>query len=187
MEKDKVLKNLSDLSNVLEELGLTWWCEAGTCLGIYRNHRFIPWDQDVDVGLLAEEIDTTDKLLEFFKIAIDNGFRIYHTFGTLKNGFELCLIKRGIKNDVFWFYKNGKIRWHSAWKNGGRDLEKDQIIYEYPAKIIEKRKKDYFKGIKIFLPKKTETYLETKYGTDWRIPTRKWNWATSPRNKRDKA
>lgn len=183
MEENKVLDNLKDLSEVLEELELDWWCEAGTCLGIYRNNRFIPWDKDVDVGILSEEIDTTEKLLKLFKVALKNGFRIYHTFGTLDNGFELCLIKRGIKNDLFWFYKDGKKRWHSAWKHGGKVIERDQIVYEYPAKIIENRKKRDFKGVEIYLPKDTETYLETKYGKNWREPTRKWNWADSPRNK----
>lgn len=180
--KGDLFKNLKEMSEILDRLFGFWWLEAGTCLGIYRDNKLIPWDKDIDFGILAEDISTKEMLFFLFDIALYEDFRIYHTFGYLDNGFEVSFVKRGIKVDLFWFYKDGDIRWHSAWKNGGKNGLEDQLKYEYPAEVIEERKKIEFKGEEFYLPKNTERYLKIKYGKDWKKPKKKWNWATSPKN-----
>jgi len=182
MKEKDVIKNINEIAEILDEMKCHWWLEAGTCLGLYRDNEFIPWDKDIDFGILAENISSKEELLYLFGRALEKDFRIYHTFGYLENGFEVAFFKRGIKVDIFWFYKDKDIRWHSAWKNGGRNGLKDQLKYEYPAEIIENRKEFKFKGHKFYLPKETIKYLKTKYGEDWETPKKRWNWATSPKN-----
>lgn len=55
---------LKDFVSVCEENNLKYFALAGTTLGALRHGGFIPWDDDIDVGLLREDYD---KVLEIFK------------------------------------------------------------------------------------------------------------------------
>lgn len=35
--------------------GKKWWLSAGTLLGIYRDNKFIPYDTDIDIGMIGDE------------------------------------------------------------------------------------------------------------------------------------
>src|SRR3989339_381415 len=137
MDKQKALQNLIDLKKIFFVLNIPFWLEAGTCLGAIREKGFIGHDEDIDVGIYSESISETVELTSLFFHLIESGFRLYHTFGTLDNGFEVAVWRDGIKIDIFWFYPDKDKRIHSAWLNGGRNGLSDQLIYEYPAEIIE--------------------------------------------------
>ncbi len=55
------LSILHDFMEVCERYDLEWFALAGTVLGAVRHQGFIPWDDDIDVGLPAEDLE---KLLE---------------------------------------------------------------------------------------------------------------------------
>ena len=65
MEFDVALKRLQrtelEILNVLadfcEEHDIQWFIDSGTVLGARRHGGFIPWDDDVDVGMLREHYD----------------------------------------------------------------------------------------------------------------------------------
>jgi len=49
------LDMLRSIDEVCRELGISYWLDSGTCLGAVRHKGFIPWDDDIDVGMSYEE------------------------------------------------------------------------------------------------------------------------------------
>lgn len=51
------LELLKEFNRVCEELDIQYFLSYGTALGALRHKGFIPWDDNVDVGMLREEFD----------------------------------------------------------------------------------------------------------------------------------
>lgn len=49
------LEILNDFINVCEKYQLTYFAVYGTAIGAVRHQGFIPWDDDIDVGMLRED------------------------------------------------------------------------------------------------------------------------------------
>ena len=47
----EILKRIADLC---EELGIRYYLLAGTLIGAVRHQGFIPWDDDMDIGMTWE-------------------------------------------------------------------------------------------------------------------------------------
>ena len=184
MNKLKALEITKEVSAILYALDIDHWVDAGTCLGFYREGDFIEHDNDVDFGILAEDCKDVGDLLSLFGAFLERGFRIYHTFGTIDKGFEIALWKDGIKVDLFWYYLVGDKRWHGAWRNGGRNGDDDLIKLVFDRKffdIEDRREATKVLNHHFQLPLFTEEYLIARYGEDWRVPDKRWDWATSPK------
>lgn len=48
---------LREFDALCKEQGLAYWLDFGTLIGAIRHEGFIPWDDDVDVGMLREDVD----------------------------------------------------------------------------------------------------------------------------------
>ncbi len=59
---------LTFFDNVCKKYGLEYWLDYGTLLGAIRHRDFIPWDDDLDVGMMRKDIL---KLAEVFQSEID--------------------------------------------------------------------------------------------------------------------
>ncbi len=55
---------LKMFDEICEKHGLTYWAIAGTLLGAIRHKGFIPWDDDVDVGMLRPDIYKLEKIIK---------------------------------------------------------------------------------------------------------------------------
>ena len=51
------LKMLEDFINSCEKHNLTYFMVYGTAIGAIRHQGFIPWDDDIDVGMLRKDYD----------------------------------------------------------------------------------------------------------------------------------
>lgn len=54
---------LKELDYVCKKCGLTYWLEYGTLIGAMRHKGYIPWDDDIDTGMIREDYN---KLIEVF-------------------------------------------------------------------------------------------------------------------------
>ena len=45
------------LKQYCDEINVNFWLRGGTCLGAYRHKGFIPWDDDVDLGMIRTDFE----------------------------------------------------------------------------------------------------------------------------------
>ena len=171
-------KLLYDVTMELEKTGVSYWLEGGTLLGIIRENRLLPWDNDMDISMYIKDcwklIKVAIKL--FFK-----GYRISTRFynrnlGPFKKG-EMRIIK--VRNYEKYF-KKGEVMLDIFLK---RKVEKDYfwtvgikspVLKSSPAKYYDELDWTDFDGKKYMISKDYEGYLTYRYG-DWKTPVKVWN------------
>ena len=55
-------KLLSRFDSLCAEHGLRYWMVGGTLLGAVRHGGFIPWDDDIDLGMMRDDIERLRKI-----------------------------------------------------------------------------------------------------------------------------
>ena len=76
------LQMLKDFDMVCAEQGLTYAIDGGTCLGAVRHGGFIPWDDDIDLGMPIDDFrrlariadDVLPEGMSFHSSETDEGF-----------------------------------------------------------------------------------------------------------------
>ena len=112
--QEKLVPMLKAFHEFCVKHGLRYYISGGTCLGAVRHQGFIPWDDDIDVGMPRVdynrfiELSKTEKLAEHYVVEkpLDNEdyvyafIKIYDTTTTLVENTANRL-KRGVFLDVF--------------------------------------------------------------------------------------
>lgn len=60
----KLLEVLIELDRVLKENNLSYFLIGGSVLGAVRHKGFIPWDDDIDIGLYRKDFEKMEKIIK---------------------------------------------------------------------------------------------------------------------------
>ena len=169
-------KMLHDVTTIFEKHGIRYWLDFGTLLGIVREGRILPWDDDMDISIFEEDRQKVyDIVLPEIKKLNYRTYSRYHNINDdiLKNGdFRAFRVRnyrwkffRGyVKIDIFVMYKNKE---HYYWYEYGNK-------HRLPCSILNEFDKIEFKGKMYNIPKDYDKYLSYHYG-DWREPLPDYN------------
>ncbi|MCX6194269.1 MAG: LicD family protein [Cytophagales bacterium] len=82
--QSRMLEILIDIDSICIKNGINYWITSGTLLGAYRKGEFIPWDDDIDVHILHQDVPKLKQILcSDFK-----GKYIWHDNITDKNFYK---------------------------------------------------------------------------------------------------
>ena len=169
---------LERVAKIFSECDITYWLEGGTLLGIRREDRLLPWDDDIDVSMM---VDQSSKLPKLYK--------------ALKNANYRVKLRHFEQNDIP--FKKGNLRMIKIRERKFFGLLKGpvclDVFIKYPfegnsyweiankkKKVPSKFYKDFntinFKGYNYLIPKLTDDYLTYRYG-EWQNPVKDWDTA----------
>jgi fukutin len=168
-KKQQIYKDiLIRTKRACDKLNIKCFLSSGTCLGYFREGKFIDYDYDVDIGIFYEDWNP-----DIVNAMTEEGFVLYRVWGSLHNGMELSFYLPGTsigmhaKIDIFLHYrdkgKKGTVSWYS---------------YSPTKKKIQYRVSDFelrsvkFMGTNVYVPYPTLKYIEEHYGSDWMVPKR---------------
>jgi len=143
---------LLDIKEIFDAAGVPFWLWGGTLLGIYRDKGLMPWDEDIDLAVYAEDVEKISRCNDKF---MERGLEL----GTDTN--EMVLYRDGEHADLDLFRRSGGKR---IGLNGS---------YEFDISSFETPNWVEFLGKSWRIFADPERWLQYMYGPDWRIPQSK--------------
>ena len=173
---------LSKFSELCHENQIVFWLDFGTLLGAWREHDFIEHDYDIDLGVMFEDRDKLQHVLE------NGGFSLIREFKVIKDniliGAEQTYSFKSVMVDIFYYHKikDDKIMLNSFTpilddNNFKGRAEIKEIIMPYFG-----FDKYLFKGISVYIPRDTPNYLAYYYGNNYMVPDPNYDYKKIMRN-----
>ncbi len=157
-----------DVHQILVNNGIKYWIEAGTLLGAVRNTGIIPWDDDLDIGIMQKDVRKLKALEKHLKKC---GYSLVKHW----LGYKICYAKRpNIEGFDYSFpfldvisYKEvkekGKVILEPSLKTVRKTWPKEWFVKSEVFPLVEYDFGDFF----VLGPKEHSQFLERMYGKDW--------------------
>jgi lipopolysaccharide cholinephosphotransferase len=92
-------KVLFAFDRLCKENGLRYWLWGGTLLGAVRHGGFIPWDDDIDVGMMPDDFD---RFIQILSALPQDGKIQYYFLVESKVRYNTIMVSiKYIENDIF--------------------------------------------------------------------------------------
>lgn len=176
---EKSLRLLERATTFLEKYNIPYWLEGGTLLGIIRENRLLPWDNDLDISIRSEDFDRLRRILpKFFYRGMIAKVREYKIDDPPFQKGEVRLIKVYATKYLFFktplvldIFVKKKLDDQYYWVVGVKRRAKKAV----PARFYDELTTVQFNHKTYSIPKLTDEYLTYRYG-DWRTPVKTWNY-----------
>lgn len=124
-----MLEIVDEFDRVCRENGIKYFLSGGSAIGAMRHGGFIPWDDDVDIGICREEYE------KFLKCVNQLDERFYLQCEDTDSNYPLVVPKIRMKNTKFVCAD------YAGNDNIGQELSIDLVIYDTVPNDAEIRKK----------------------------------------------
>ena len=149
---------LKELIKACDSAGIDYWLDFGTLLGAKRHGKFIPWDDDVDVSIISNDMP---KLAAIAERVFPEGFEFVPSNEIARLKYD------GITVDIFPYNDNGDrlktCHFSFAFPHHSRSIPKDIV---FPVAKMN------FNDIEVKVPRETDTYLRFQFGDYEKLPRR---------------
>lgn len=144
--KDRQIAILDVVDAFCRENNINYWLDSGTLLGAIRHGGYIPWDDDIDIGMLRPDYDRFLAIFNMFNkqyqvFSVENNTNFPYPFGKVLDTHTVLYepnergVKLSINIDVF------------VYDNAPEDNKLVERMY---------RKRDFYNKIYHFLLYKTK-------------------------------
>lgn len=129
------LEILKEIKRVCDKNSIKYFLTAGTLLGAVRHKGFIPWDDDLDVGMLKEDYD---KFCEIAPKELDEKYYFQNWHNDKTFSLEIGKVRK--KNTVYVEAKSN---------NPNVGIFVDVIVYSNAPENVTEREKSWAKMLNI--------------------------------------
>lgn len=171
---------LRKVSALFGRHGIRFCIDGGTLLGIVREGRLLPWDNDLDFFVPADQAPHILKLrwhllLLGCKLKCSD---VLETTGPMPKGgariYKIKLLRRidgqRIVIDLIFKYPDAT---HFHWLVGSNP----HVHKKVARRFYDTLETISYEGATLPVPSDVESYLTERYG-DWRTPKKEWNFKT---------
>lgn len=154
MDKVIALEAMKVSISILSKYNVKPFLMWGTLLGAIREHGFIPHDTDVDMGIKVEDVNSLERAIP----------ELY------SNEFKICRYKKGY---IYSFIYKGVICDFDVIRKAffPYSLNFAFVLEQlFPKRFFLSLDKICFCGLDVYVPHNPESFLECRYGKDWRVP-----------------
>ncbi len=158
-EVDDLYLLMYQFNNICKNFNIEYFIIGGTLLGSYRHSGLMPWDDDIDIGILDKyqtilESNLFLQYLDKLNIYISKPNEIFFGYKLfIKNTnypFIDIFIFSEIKNKITFKYENARVMWENEY------FYKNEL---YPLKKYK------FGNLSLTGPANAKKYLSRAYGT----------------------
>ena len=164
---NKLKDLLIRLINIFDKINIKWWADGGTLLGLIRNEGIIPWDDDVDIGMLLSEEYIIYDNINLFNI---NGLRIrrnrtnaYWQIDLMTNNNKL----NEIHIDLFLYENIDNILYNTDKRFTMPNINSGHCNISYPYNNLFPLIKKKFYDFELNCPIKYDSILCNSLGNDY--------------------
>jgi len=172
---DIALEILKEVTDVLDENSIEYWLEGGTLLGVVRENRLLPWDNDMDISIkedyydkfieILPQLNKLNRSVRVRKFTKDNEpFKKGISRIVKVRNKKMYFFRGEVTLDIFIKFKKDD---EYFWQVGEKKKSVPSYFYD---ELIEYA----FDGKQYLIPKAYEAYLTFRYG-DWKIPVKEWD------------